>query len=122
MVMAEDQRSVTVRDDLIIDAFYGDCVPDVADGAKSRLQPQAVAPIVASVNTSDENFGRVERYYIECLQDRAIPIAMQRSMQGAQPCRSVRSLNTGHSPFFAAPRALVAKLLSLEAVAGERHA
>jgi pimeloyl-ACP methyl ester carboxylesterase len=121
MVIAEDQRSATVRDDLVIDAFYGDCQPDVAAWAKSRLQPQAMAPIVAPVNTSEQRFGRVERQYIECLQDRAIPIAMQRSMQKAQPCRSVRCLNSGHSPFFAVPEALVSELLSLEADIGERH-
>lgn len=122
MEMAEDQRSATVRDDLIVDAFYGDCPPDVAAWAKSRLQPQAVAPIVVPVNVSEQRFGGVERHYIECLQDRAIPIAMQRSMHKAQPCRSVRCLNTGHSPFLAAPEALVSELLSLEADIGERYA
>ena len=113
MVMSEDQSSATVRDEFIIDGFYGDCTPEMAARAKSRLRPQAVAPIVTPVNTSKQNFGRVKRHYIECLQDRAIPIAWQRTMRVALPCESVLTLNTSHSPFLSAPRALAENLMSL---------
>jgi pimeloyl-ACP methyl ester carboxylesterase len=118
MVLAEDQTSATVSDEFIIKAFYEDCDPEVADQAKSRLQPQAVAPIVTPVSTSEENFGRVRRHYIECLQDRAIPIGSQRAMQEALPCQSVLSMNTSHSPFLSAPEVLAASLKSLAAEAG----
>jgi pimeloyl-ACP methyl ester carboxylesterase len=118
MILAEDQDSVTVSDKFIIEAFYGDCGPKEAALAKSRLQPQAVAPIVTPVSTSEENFERVKRHYIECLQDRAIPIGMQRAMQEAQPCQSVLSMNTSHSPFLSAPKVLAACFLSLSNGAG----
>jgi pimeloyl-ACP methyl ester carboxylesterase len=113
MVLSQDQASVTVSNAFIIEAFYGDCDAEDAAVAKSRLQPQAVAPIVAPVSTSEESYGRVRRYYIECLQDRAIPIGMQRAMQDALPCQSVLNMNTSHSPFLSAPQALAANLSSL---------
>jgi pimeloyl-ACP methyl ester carboxylesterase len=113
MVLADDQASVSVSDEFIVEAFYEDCTPEQAAMTKSRLQPQAVAPIVTPVSTSDENFGRVRRHYIECLQDRAIPIGMQRAMQAALPCQSVLSMNTSHSPFLSAPKVLAASLMSL---------
>jgi pimeloyl-ACP methyl ester carboxylesterase len=118
MLVAEDQVSVTVSDEIIIDAFYGDCHPEEAQLAKSRLLPQALAPIVSPVTTSEEKFGRVKRYYIECLQDRAIPIGMQRSMYGAVPCQSVLSMNTSHSPFLSVPEVLAASLMSVSVGAG----
>jgi pimeloyl-ACP methyl ester carboxylesterase len=113
MVLADDQLTATVRDEFILEAFYGDCSSEAAELAKSRLQPQAVAPIVTPVSTSEEKFGRVRRHYIECLQDRAIPIAKQRAMQEALPCQSVLSMNTSHSPFLSTPEVLVASLISL---------
>jgi len=65
------------------------------------------------VAVTQENFGRVPRVYIECLQDRAIPPALQKQMYTATPCRNVLSMDTSHSPFFSAPRALADHLLAL---------
>ncbi len=48
------------------------------------------------MSTSEENFGRIRRYSIQSLQDRAIPLGMQRAMQEALPCQSVMSINTFH--------------------------
>jgi pimeloyl-ACP methyl ester carboxylesterase len=69
LVMAEDQSYATVKDEAIKDAFYGDCSAEDVARAKSLLVPQAAAPFGTPVNTTAENFGRVPRVYIECLQD-----------------------------------------------------
>lgn len=122
MVIAEDQRSAVVRNDVIVDAFYGDCTPEIAARAKARLQPQAVAPIVEPVRISDGRFGSVRRHYIECRQDRAIPLAIQRTMQHAQPCQSVVTLDAGHSPFLSAPESLVIHLSSFDTIKESLHA
>ena len=45
------------------------------------------------------------RHYVECLQDRAIPIEVQRSMHAAIPCR-VHALDASHSPFLSMPERL----------------
>jgi pimeloyl-ACP methyl ester carboxylesterase len=113
LVMAEDRSYATVKDRVIQDAFYGDCSAEDVARAKSLLVPQALAPFATPVNTTEENFGRVPRVYIECLQDRAISISLQRRMYTALPCQKVITMDTSHSPFFSAPEALVAHLISL---------
>ena len=113
MVMAEDQ-SCTVRDEAIKEVFYGDCSDEDVARARSLVVPQALAPFAAAVRTTEENFGRIPRVYIECLRDRTISPSAQKRMYAALPCRTVISMDTSHSPFFSAPEELVARLTSLE--------
>lgn len=113
LVVADDQSSCTVRDDAIRDAFYGDCSDEDVALARLCLAPEPMAPMATPVSVSEGNFGRVPRVYIECLQDRAIPPALQKRMCTAMPCQRVISMDTSHSPFFSAPQALVDHLLAL---------
>ena len=113
LVPADDQQSATVRDEAIKDAFYGDCSDEDVAWAKSLLVAQPLAPLATPVSTTEANFGRVPRVYIECLKDRAIPPPLQKQMYTASPCRKVISMDTSHSPFFSAPQALVDHLLAL---------
>ena len=115
LVPANDQQSATVRDEALKDAFYGDCADDDVAWAKSLLVPQAMAPMATPVSTTEANFGRVPRVYIECLRDKAIPPPLQKQMYTASPCRKVISMDTSHSPFFSAPERLVEHLTSLPA-------
>ena len=111
--VSEPQGFATVRDDGIVPAFYGRCSADDAAWAKSRLVPQALEPQNAPVTVTPERAGQVPRYYVECLEDRAIPIALQRSMVAAHPCRRVFTLATDHSPFLSAVDELVDCLLQV---------
>ena len=80
-----------------------------------KLKPlMCVEPFLPSdtpVKLSTENYGRVPRVYIECLQDRAILIQTQRNMRKDIPCR-VFTLDCDHSPFYSNPIALV-KILTV---------
>lgn len=113
LVVSDDQSRATVSEQAIKDAFYGDCSSEDIAWAKTLLVPQALAPFATPVRTTEASFGRVPRVYIEGLQDRAIPIALQRRMHSALPCRTVITMNTSHSPFFSAPEALAVRLTSL---------
>jgi pimeloyl-ACP methyl ester carboxylesterase len=62
---------------------------------------------------TDARYGSVPRHYIECLNDRVIPIADQRAMRALQPCASVTSLEADHSPFLSTPQALADALLNI---------
>ena len=77
------------------------------------LVPQPSGPLMAPMNTTEENFGRVPRVYIECLQDGALGLAYQRDMQSNLPCGRTISMDTGHSPFLSAPQELVWHLVSV---------
>jgi len=110
-----DGTSVTVRPDRVREIFYADCSDEDVALARSLLVPQALAPPGTPIRTSDGDFGRVPRAYIECLADRAIPIALQRQMHGSHACRMVVSMDTSHSPFFSAPRELTRHLCDIDA-------
>jgi pimeloyl-ACP methyl ester carboxylesterase len=88
--------------------------------AVSRLRPQPIAPMKGPVTASESRFGRVPRAFIECAEDRAIPLAVQRQMQAALPCDPVFTLESDHSPFLSAPRELVDCLLAAGARFGSR--
>ena len=113
LVMVEDEGYATVKDEGIKPAFYADCSDEDVERAKSLLVPQAAAPFATPVSTTAENFGRIPRVYIECLQDKAISPSIQKKMYTNLPCEKVISMNTSHSPFFSAPEALAGHLLAL---------
>ena len=113
LIMGED-GSATLRDEGIKETVYADCSDEDVARAKSLLVPQALAPIASPVSTTEENFGRIPRVYIECLRDRTLSPSVQKNMYTALPCRKVISMNTSHSPFLSAPEELVAHLTSLD--------
>ncbi len=93
--------------------FYNGCSDADVAYAFERLRPQANAPRLTRVALTPQRFGRVPRAYIETSDDQAVPLTMQRGMVANTPCGEVRSLATGHSPFFSAPAALADALASL---------
>jgi hypothetical protein len=83
--------------------------------AKEHLVAQAVEPLNAPVSLSQERFGSVAKAYIECIEDQAIHIVSQRTLYRRAGIDNVATLDTGHSPFFAAPDRLAD---AIEVVAG----
>jgi len=112
-VMSEDKSYTRIKDEAIKQTFYADCSDKDVDRARFLLASQATAPSKTPVRTTKENFGRIPRIYIECLQDKAISPAIQRRMYSKLSCEKVISMDTSHSPFFSAPEELVGHLLSL---------
>jgi pimeloyl-ACP methyl ester carboxylesterase len=113
LVISEELGSATVRDEGIVPSFYARCGAGDVATAKSRLVPQALAPLGVPVTVTPERAGRIPRYYVECTEDGAIPIALQRRMVAAHPCKRVFTLATDHSPFYSAPDELVRCLLQV---------
>lgn len=92
------------------DFLYSCCPAAAVEAALPLLTPEPVAPYNAPFTTTDERFGRVPRHYVECLRDRVIPLALQRSMRERLTFAGVHSLDTDHAPFFSAPDELTAVL------------
>lgn len=113
LVLSKDGSYVTVQEDVIKDAFYGDCSDDDVVRAMSLLVPQATAPLGTPIHVTQTHFGQIPRVYVECLYDRALSPSTQKKMYTATPCQQVLSLKTSHSPFLSAPEALAAHLDSL---------
>lgn len=114
IVPGGDGISVTLKEEGIREALYADCAEEDVARAKRLIRDEPSALLETPLALTEECYGSVPRVYIECLKDRAIPLAAQRRMQGLVPCRTVITMNTGHSPFFSAAGELAAHLMSLE--------
>ena len=112
LVFSKDGLTATLREGAPRKAFYGECSEADAAWATARLVPDPSVGHTTPVRTTANGWGRVARVYIECLRDRAIPIALQQRMYTASPCKKVLSIDTDHSPFLSAPEELAAHLLS----------
>ncbi len=94
-------------------AFYHRCSESDADAAVAQLNPQPLPPLGMPVEITAEGAGSIERHYIACTDDRAIPIALQRRMIDESPCATVTEIDSDHSPFICAEEELVAALVAL---------
>jgi pimeloyl-ACP methyl ester carboxylesterase len=113
LVMAEDGHSVTIRDDVVHQAFAHDVPLAAFDAVRHLIVPQPTAPLAAPLSITGERWGSIPRYYIECTADRAIPPAVQQAMYTGIPVQRVFSLDTSHAPNFAAPAELAAYLMEV---------
>lgn len=110
LVMSEDQTYATIREDAVKEVLCADCPDEEVERAKSLLVPQALAPFATPVAVTEDNFGRLPRVYVECLQDRAIGPLVQRAMYERLPCRQVVSMETSYAPMLSAPEELAGHL------------
>lgn len=99
-------------------AFYNMTPEALRAEACARLVHEPAAPLGTPLSLSDERYGSVPRHYIECSEDRAIPLAQQRDMQRALPVASSVMLRSDHSPFLACPGRLVEELLRIAGTVG----
>ena len=108
-----DELAMTFRADGLRETFYNQCPDDDVALAKLLACREPNVIMEAPMRTTELNYGRVPRVYIECTEDQAIPIAKQREWYGVVPCQRVITMETDHSPFFSAPADLVAHLESI---------
>ncbi len=87
--------------------------PDLVAAALSRLVAEPDGPREEKLSLSAQRYGSVPRHYVECLHDKTISIGDQRHMQMLQPCTSVVSIDTDHSPYLSTPQALADALLDI---------
>ncbi|MFI5267647.1 MAG: alpha/beta fold hydrolase [Chloroflexota bacterium] len=115
-VIDRDRGVMWVRSEAHPEVFYHDCSDeDVARAAELLAPAVAIKPHTTPVHTTADVFGRLPKYYVECLQDRAIRPHTQRLMYQNTPCQRVFTLDASHSPFFSVPEELVRCLLAIRA-------
>ncbi|KAF1073488.1 alpha/beta fold hydrolase [Halodesulfovibrio sp. MK-HDV] len=94
---------------LVKAAFYADVTEERFQLALSYLIPDEPAQVTTIPSPiTKKNFGRISRYYIQCTQDNAIPLAAQQEMVSLvdadmNNATTVHSLESSHSPFFSHP-------------------
>lgn len=96
----------TLQTEIYKEGLYHDCDDNITELAKLLLSYEPVESGIASLKLTEENYGRVPRYYIECTEDRAVTPYIQRKMYKETPCEKIYSMATSHSPFFSKPQEL----------------
>lgn len=100
--------------DLIARSLYSDCTAHDIDRAFPNLvRVTPHAPFTAVSAITPQRYGKLRRHYIECLEDRGLPLSVQREMQAAVPGAHLHQLGTGHSPFLSAPEDVANILLDI---------
>ncbi|XP_051141380.1 putative methylesterase 11, chloroplastic [Andrographis paniculata] len=85
--------------------------------ASVSMRPIPFSPILEKLSLTDTNHGSVRRYYVETLEDNAIPVAVQESMiNNTPPERTFRLKGADHSPFFSKPQALHKVLVEISRI------
>ena len=92
--------------DTAIAAFYGLTPREKAEAAFARLTPEPASMRMAPVMLSASRYGRIDRHYIHCTQDKSVSPELQREMVARQSCATY-TLNADHSPFYSTPEQLV---------------
>ena len=94
------------RPDLVRTAFYADCTDRTVAVAVRNVIPVTPDAPYRTHSATTSRYAGLRRVYVECTEDRAIPLAMQRKMQHDVPGAEIVTLTASHSPFFSQPEAL----------------
>ena len=106
LVPAANGKTATLPPERIVDLFYHDCSEEDIAYNLEHLTPQPLELLKTPLTVTQERFGTIPRVYIECTDDHAISIELQRDMIEASPCTKVISMKSSHSPFLSKPREL----------------
>ena len=116
VIFDESTQSTTLDPVIYKEGLYADCEDDIVEMAKLLLSSEPVNTGTTRLELTDENFGRIPRYYIECLEDRAVTPYIQQKMYMELPCQKVYQLKSSHSPFFSRPEELVTLLFDIASI------
>lgn len=109
----EKSKSHTLQAEIFKEGLYHDCDEDITEMAKVILSHEPIESGNAKLKLTEENYGSVPRFYIECTDDRAVTPFIQEKMYNETPCLKVYKMNTSHSPFFSKPKELCDILLEI---------
>lgn len=115
----EETKSHTLQPEIFKEGLYHDCPDDITEMAKVTLSHEPIESGIARLNLTEENYGSVPRYYIECTEDRAVTPFIQRKMYAETPCKKVYSMATSHSPFFSKPKELMNIIIEISGLNDE---
>ncbi len=98
-----DGRATWVPPEAAVEIFFHCADEAAASAAADRLCPQLDTSWMIRPEWTERGAGTVPRLYIEALQDRSVPISVQRTMQRLVPGARVASLDTDHAPQLSCP-------------------
>lgn len=101
-----DTNSHTLQPEIYKEGLYHDCDDDIYQMARMILSHESEVTGTTPLQISNEKYGSVPRYYIECTKDKAVTPFIQQKMYTEMICEKVYKMKTSHSPFFSKPQEL----------------
>ena len=96
----------TLQPEIYKEGLYHDCDETITELAKLLLSHESAESGITPLELSEEKYGSVPRFYIECTEDKAVTPFIQRKMYAETICQKVYQMETSHSPFFSQPEEL----------------
>ncbi len=115
LAYSPDQSRVGVHESALHQALAHDLSAEAFAASVPKLVLEATGPLTTPLDISRPRWGRIPRYFIECTEDRAIPLALQRSMHQRWIMEGVYRLRSSHSPMLSKTDELAAVLATIAA-------
>ncbi|MDY8137203.1 alpha/beta hydrolase [Aquimarina sp. 2201CG5-10] len=110
--LSDNKTYALIKEEELQSAFAHDIPKENFDAAKPYIVQEPAAPLMYELEITSENFGRTPKYYIECTEDRAIPIEVQRAMYDGK-VKKAYSIHSSHTPNFSQPDKVASILLEI---------
>jgi pimeloyl-ACP methyl ester carboxylesterase len=101
-----EYNSHILQSEIYKEGLYHDCDENITELAKLLLSHETVESGIVPLQLTDEKFGSVRRFYIECTEDKAVTPFIQQKMYNETICEKVYQMHSSHSPFFSKPQEL----------------
>ena len=111
LIFAEDQSWATVNEETLKNVVYNGATDEQIAKAAPQLVRQATQPFFISVNTTENNFGKIDKTYIVCVKDKILSATAQKELVKIINCNKAISINTGHVPHVENPELLAETIL-----------
>ena len=89
-----------------VEMFYNRCSTEMKSRAARLLCRQPLRPLFSPLKWTRDRLGSMPASYIECTDDNAINISLQRTFQDNLGMTKVITLDSDHSPFYSMPEKL----------------
>lgn len=116
LVVNNEKGFATVGNEKTHEAYGEDIPLEAFKAAEKFVVPEPFAPLTYKIELTEKNFGRVPRYYIQTLQDKAIPQSLQRKMYTDTPVKQVFTINSSHAPNLSTPVKVASILNTIHAI------
>lgn len=100
LVFSKDHSYVSVEDEFLHEGFAKDLSYSEFLITKKKFVVEPTKPFSYKLQISEENWGSINRFYIQTLKDNAVLPSFQKSMYNAVSVNKLYTLDSDHLPMF----------------------
>ena len=113
LLPSQDQLTLDIKKENLFNIFCQDATAKEQEMVLANYRPEPAIPFTNKVAVTDQNFGKVDKYYIRTINDHAVGLNLQNQMIETAGIKHVFSLHTGHCPFISQPEQTTDLLINI---------